>query len=119
VPLLIAIMCMQIVSAQKKKMKEDENVFGKYQITVLDSPRGDTKATLKIWKNDDGEVEAEFVENGKKMLADKVEITGSEIYIERYSEQVMYNEEWDLKVEGDKISGYGNSEFRVTGYRIK
>lgn len=117
--LLIALMYMQIVSAQKKQIKADENVFGKYQITVLDSPRGDIKVTLKIWKDDNGKYKAEFVENGEKMRADKVEISGNEIYIERYSEQGMYNEEWELKVEEDKISGYGNSELRITGYRIK
>ncbi|WP_167614055.1 hypothetical protein [Maribellus sediminis] len=117
--LFIFVFLSEFALADLYQKSIDENVFGKYKITALESPRGDIKTTLKIWKDDNGEVKAEFVENGEKMPADKVEITGNEIYIERYSEQGMYNEEWKLKVEEDKISGYANAQFRVFGNRIK
>lgn len=117
--LFIVIFLSEFAFADSSQKSIDENVFGKYKITAIDTPRGDIKATLKIWKDDNGEFKAEFVENGEKMPADKVEITGNEIYIERYSEQGMYNEEWELKVEEDKISGYANAQFRVFGNRIK
>ena len=117
-PILLFFICIQLANAQAEQIKVNEKVFGKYKITILNSPRGDVKAVLKIEKGETGKISAEFIQDGEAMKAEKVEIVKNKISIERYSLEAMGMEEWELKVDNNKISGTVNYDYRVTGYRM-
>ncbi|QGY44593.1 hypothetical protein GM418_13250 [Maribellus comscasis] len=121
---LLTFILISIYLTSELPQKEN-SVYGTYKITVLSSPRGTISATLKIWKDEQGINRAQFTEDKEIMDVNKVEIAENEIYMLRFPDDnigglnALGEEEWELKIENNKISGRVNYDYQVTGYRLK
>lgn len=123
--LTFILISIYLTSFPSELPQKENSVYGTYKITVLNSPRGSINVTLKIWKDEKGINKAQFTENKETMNVNKVEISENEIYLLRFPDDnigglnALGEEEWELKVENDKISGRVNYDYHVTGYRMK
>lgn len=124
---LFLIFCFQVASDASNITQEKIPVYGKYKITVFNSPRGDIKGILKVWKDERGINRANFEVNGEVSEFENVKISKNDISFYYYDDDNIKpssasdeeGEEWELKVDGDKISGKAAYMYHVSGYRIK